>query len=123
MSIVECLHSLTSFPICLDALPVHLLPTSAGSTNKEGEMPVGTGRRDNCLFGLHTHGDRGLLHVEAAGERDFKLGQFSHQSVLSDVWRPPSSTQPLDSRTCISGNGCRERTAAIWRPGVDRPRV
>ena len=53
-------------------------------------MPVRTARRDNYLFRLRKHDDRGLIHIEAQDERDFTLGIFQ-------IWKqPPSSTQLLD---------------------------
>jgi hypothetical protein len=47
-----------------------------------------------CIYWLHTHDDRGLIHVEAPREGNYTLGQFFA------IWgQPLSSTQLLDRTT------------------------
>ena len=55
------------------------------------EVPVegGIGIRDDCLFWLHTHGEDGLIHVEAPERQDYSLGQFFA------VWGQPLSERQL----------------------------
>ena len=58
------------------------------------EVPVAAnvGRLDDkCLFWLHTHGENGLIHIEAPEEQPFTLGQFF------EIWEQPlSETRLLD---------------------------
>lgn len=73
----------------------------------EGEpVPVASriGIRDNCLFWLHTHGEDGLIHVEAPERLEYTLGQFFA------VWGQPLSADQLLDRTADASH---EITATV----------
>jgi len=46
-------------------------------------IPAGIGVLPTCLYWLHTHDARGIIHVEAPSSGRFSLGQFF------DVWHQP----------------------------------
>ena len=46
-------------------------------------IPGDVGRRDTCLYWLHTHQPLGVIHIEAPTRTDFTVGQFF------DVWGKP----------------------------------
>ena len=48
---------------------------------------------DDCVFWLHTHGEDGLIHVEAPERLEYTLGQFFA------VWGQPLSAEQLLDRT------------------------
>lgn len=73
----------------------------------EGEqVPVAgqIGIRANCLFWLHTHGEDGLIHVEAPERLEYTLGQFFA------VWGQPLSAEQLLDRTADASH---EITATV----------
>jgi hypothetical protein len=48
---------------------------------------------DRCLYWLHTHDDKGIIHIESPDKRNFTLGEFF------DVWNQEfSNSQIFDNR-------------------------
>lgn len=57
------------------------------------DIPDNIGVRSNCMNAIHTHGEKGKIHVEAPVKKDFTLGDFFA------VWgRPFSKDQLLDNK-------------------------
>ncbi len=70
----------------------------------EGEqvpVPGQIGIRDNCLFWLHTHGEDGLIHVEAPERLEYTLGQFFA------VWGQSLGAEQLLDRTADASHEIR----------------
>lgn len=48
---------------------------------------------NNCLYWLHTHDDKGIIHIESPEKRNFTLGDFF------DIWdQELSNSQIFDNR-------------------------
>lgn len=58
------------------------------------EVPAEIGVKSSCIYWLHTHDARGIIHVEAPSQGRFTLGQFF------SIWEQPlSATALLDRQT------------------------
>lgn len=68
----------TSVPCLVPNLPIiqHIHPTLAIEVDgKEEFLPDDIGRR-GCERAIHTHDEKGVIHVEAQDSREYTLGDF-----------------------------------------------
>jgi hypothetical protein len=64
-------------------------------------VPSDVGRiPDQCIYWMHTHDDKGVIHIESPEDRNFTLGEFF------DIWGQNfSNSQIFDNRVEESDNG------------------
>lgn len=74
------------------ATQFHIHPVLKIIINGETQtIPSGVGINAGCMNPLHTHDDKGIVHVESPEKRDFTLGDFFF------VWgKPFNQNQILD---------------------------
>jgi hypothetical protein len=67
--------------------------------NKTQNIPGGLGiLPNNCIFGLHTHDESGIIHIESPFKKTYSLGQFL------TIWKTLDNSSFINNLSAISSN-------------------